>query len=216
MAHETSIRLPGRLVGIVRESPPPSSASLPAAAALAPAASVPAASRENVESAAERERWQRLLTNLEHAAAALHAQHQQVVEGVEQLAVELAVAVAGRFLQTKVEVGDFPFAALIRQAVERLETRQPVVVTLHPDDLRLLCQRFGAEAGLVDHPEIRLTEDPSLPRGAFHLQAQERGLQFDLESRLAALRQQLMETVVSGGHAPLPPPRQARHVRQAT
>ena len=197
MAHETSVRLPGRLVGIVRTD---AAAPVPAGPPLGPAAAPPAAAAGArvaiaTADAAERERVRKVLASLTEAVAGLRAQGQQLLQAVEPLAVELALAVAGRFLHRQVETGAFPLAALVRQAIERLDSRQPVVVLVHADDLALLQRQLGDNADLLGGAEVRLAADASLTRGSCKVQSQDRGVRFDLDSRLAALRQQLLDAV---------------------
>jgi flagellar biosynthesis/type III secretory pathway protein FliH len=195
MPHETSIRLPGRLVGVVRTdtaapvpvAPPLASAATPnTALATAPVAVATA-------DAADRERVRRVLAGFTEAAAGLRAQGEQLAQMVEPLAVDLAIAVARRFLHEQTASGAFPLAALVRQAIERLDTRQPVSVLLHPEDLALLQRQLGANADLLGNADVRVAADTTLTRGSCKVQSQERGVRFDLESRLAALRQQLLD-----------------------
>ncbi len=203
MPHETSIRLPGRLTGVVRTD---SAAPAPVGPPLAPAPSAPprqsaakgtavAVAAAATTDTAERERARRVLASLTEAAASLRAHSQQLTQAVESLAVELAIAATRRFLGRQIEEAKFPLAALVRQAIDRLDTRHPIVVLLHPDDLALLERQLSADANLVGGAEFRLTADAALTRGSCKVQCQDRGVRLDLEGRLAALRQQLLDAV---------------------
>lgn len=192
MAHETSIRLPARLMGVVRtDSAAAAPVGPPALTALT--SSVPQGAPPDPTSAIDREHVQQVLTRLNEAAVAMHAQHQHLAQAVEPLAVELALAVASRFLLSRAAAGALPLADIIRQAVERLEARQPVQVLLHPDDLAAL------ERQDLNLPDVRLVADPMLKRGSCKVQSQDRAVRFDPEHRLAALRQQLLDAVAGVG-----------------
>jgi flagellar biosynthesis/type III secretory pathway protein FliH len=187
MPHETSIRLPGRLVGVVRAdaaavTPLPSPTILPAPPTAHPGES---ASR-NIDA---------VLSALRQAALLMQAHRQQQTAEMQRLAVELAVAVASRFLQGKVSAGDFPFEALIRQALDRLETRQPATVMLHADDLAALQEQLPPDHPWLEQDDLRLIADTTLPRGACKVRAQDRCVHFDLEERLETLRRQLLDAV---------------------
>lgn len=195
MPHETSIRLPGRLTGIVRTHGPAPVAT-PAVAAQ-PAAAPSAAAADATCQRTYGEAVERALQALGDAAAALQAQRQVWAQAIEPLAVELALAVAARFLQVKVTAGEFPWRALIHQALDRLEASQPVTVSLHPDDLAAIQKQLAEEDTMSRGPELRIVADETLGRGCFKVQAQERLVGFDLDSRLEALRQQLHDTVTT-------------------
>ena len=189
MAHETSIRLPGRLMGVVRTDPAPAAPVGPPALTTLTSSVVESSQPDPKTSAIDCEHLQNVLNRLNEAAAAMQSQYQQLAHAVEPLAVELALAVAARFLQAKAAAGELPLADIIRQAIERLEARQPVQVLLNPDDLAVL------ERQDLNLPDVRLLADPTLKRGSCKVQSQDRAVRFDPESRLAALRQQLLDAV---------------------
>jgi flagellar biosynthesis/type III secretory pathway protein FliH len=201
MGHETSIRLPGRLVGIVRTDAAAPSAvgapQLPAPLAGAVTENLAVDVRPSIAAKADQPSLQRVLAALSEATAALQSHHRQLVQAVQPLAVELAAAVAGRFLLRTVELGEFPFVAWIRQALERLGTRHSVLVLLHPEDLALLQQRLGAEARAFELADASLAADPALGRGCFRVQVQDCSVRFDLDNRLEALRQHLLDSLSS-------------------
>lgn len=213
MSHETSIRLPVHLRGVLRADAAAASAVAPPIGPVAPAA-VPAVAQGEAplrntpapemlqraleerllaERAAERAACERALAGLAQAAQQLHGCRERLAQELRRAAVELALAVATRFLHEKVAAGDFPFELLIRQAGDRLEHRGPLQVFLSPEDLRLLQERLGAGHVLFDQAQFRLGADPALARGACKVSGHETSILFDLDERLTALRQQLLE-----------------------
>lgn len=188
MAREQSIRLPARLVGVVRTDPAAAPAIPPPASPPCPAPPDPMVERQ-----AERARIEKVLGELVQATAAIQQQARLTLEQVQAAAVDLAVAVASHFLMVKVRAGDFPFDRYVHEALERLVPRQPVTVVLHPEDLEMLQERmerwdFGSGQ------DLRWRADPALGRGDCHVETSDRSVLFDLGKRLEYLREVLKQS----------------------
>ncbi len=145
-------------------------------------------------------RWQEehaavehMLAGLEAAVRSLKEEHSRRLGEMQKAAVELGVTVAAHILHDKIRADDFDVGALVRQAVGRLETDQPVTVRLHPKDQALLERCLGeGRAPLHDSAEVRLVADPSLSRGDCRAEAGDVSVLSHLEDQLAEVRQHLL------------------------
>jgi len=198
MGHESSIRLPTRLVGVVRTDPatpagpnaPPVSGPAPKNTPTTPSAADTLANI-NLELETERAQIQRVLFELTRGVQELRNVATQTMADVKTAAVDLALAVATHFLMEQVHAGAFPFERLVESALERLMPRQPVTVSLHPDDLALLHARLGESPALANTIELRWTTGPTLRRGDVRVETPDRSALFDMQERLEQLRQLL-------------------------
>jgi flagellar assembly protein FliH len=88
---------------------------------------------------AERERWTaeaaRLREVLTSAAAALEARRAELLAGVEQDLVSLAVAIAGKIVRAEIEAGRPVAPAAVRRALELVGGRREVKILLNPGDV---------------------------------------------------------------------------------
>ncbi len=144
----------------------------------------------------DREALERVLQKLLETANGLRAEQQQQLEEMQRLAIELAVAMASRLLEQQIQAGDFAVETLVRKVVERLDTPQPVLVFLHPDDLKLLQQRLGDGRTLFPHgAQVQMAPDTTLARGDVRAEAGDISVFANIEERLADLGQSLRATL---------------------
>ena len=153
---------------------------------------------EQARLAAEREAIARVLAGMAESAQNFDARKRQLLAEMQQVAVELAVAVAGRLMHQKIEAGEFPIENVVRQVVEQLGAKQSVQVCLHPDDLALLAQRLGDAPLATASADLQLVADAELSRGDCRAQAGELSVLSQLDVQLADLRRQLLGSL---GHA---------------
>jgi flagellar biosynthesis/type III secretory pathway protein FliH len=118
------------------------------------------------------------------------------LEEMQQLAVEIATAMASRIVHDKVEAGELPFGQLIHSAVERFDRNMPLSVYLNPVDLKqwqetLEKQTIPALAPTV----IRLIGDRQLPRGGCRTDNGSFSLLFDWEAQLDEIREHLKRSL---------------------
>jgi flagellar biosynthesis/type III secretory pathway protein FliH len=141
-------------------------------------------------------------------------------------AIELAVTLATRLLHDRITSGDYPFENLIREMVGEMDSRGPVTVYLHPDDLEALKVRMEARGGgkeestigeaegnvlwasssppallpspLLTAEDYTLAADPSMGRGDCRIEAEEGTTLSQLAIQLDELRRQLLHGL---GHA---------------
>ena len=143
--------------------------------------------------AEDRERIARLLTELERRAAAADVERRVPVEELARIAIELGVALAAKLVHAKIAADEFGIESLVRGAVDRLPTRQPVEVSLHPDDLALLGKHVGDPAEWIAGRSIRLVSDDRLHRGDCKAAVGDVGVWSELQRQLWELRDLLLE-----------------------
>lgn len=130
----------------------------------------------------------------------LKAAQENRLEEMQRVAIEVAVAIASHVMYERLESGDYPLEELVREAVRRLEPRETVKVSLHPEDLALLEGRLTAEPKLAFDPgEVRLVADPRLARGDCRAEAGDVHVITHLEEHLAEIRRQLMSVLPDAG-----------------
>ena len=156
------------------------------------------AQEEQVRLAAEREGIERVLASMTEAAHNFDSRKRQLLAEMQQVAIELAVAVAGHLVHEKIQASEFPIENVVRQVVEHLGAKQPVKVRLHPDDLALLAQRLGDSPLATSAADVELVPDATLSRGDCRAEAGEVSMLSQLDVQLADLRRHLLGSL---GHA---------------
>jgi flagellar biosynthesis/type III secretory pathway protein FliH len=155
---------------------------------------VPAAVEPVIDHAAlERERFDKLLTALERRATEAEAGRKLPLDELARLAIEIGVAAAAKLTHAKIAADEFGIETLVRGAIERLPTRQPVDVTLHPEDLALLQKRLGDVAELVGNRTVRFAGDGKISRGDCKAAVGDVEVWSELSTQLAELRDRLIE-----------------------
>ncbi|MER3416545.1 MAG: hypothetical protein C4297_10085 [Gemmataceae bacterium] len=163
---------------------PPAEVSPAADRPKSPPEAVPAGSSQEI---AESQQLVTLLQSLGDRLAQLESQQRQRLEEMQQLAIELAVAVAARVLQDRAEAGQLPLVPMIQAAIERLGVRQGIVIRLHPLDCELL-QKTDAMQHLG---KCQLQADAQLRRGDCVVLSGELSVAGLLHHQLDALREHL-------------------------
>ena len=148
--------------------------------------------------ALERERFDKLLTVLERRAAEADAGRRAPLDELARLAIEIGVAAATKLTHAKIAADEFGIETLVRGAIDRLPTRQPVDVTLHPDDLALLQKRLGDGPEIVANRTVRLVGDAKISRGDVKAAVGDVEVWSELTTQLAELRDRLMEGLPVG------------------
>ncbi|MEW6721135.1 MAG: FliH/SctL family protein [Thermodesulfobacteriota bacterium] len=102
-----------------------------------------------------------LLEGLRSAAAGTIRLKEQIAQEAEPQVVALAVAVARRVLIGELSGKPERIAAIVKEAIRRIERAGPVTVRVHPDLSALIA---GLKEGVTDfQAEILLDVDPSVP-----------------------------------------------------
>lgn len=149
--------------------------------------------------AQERERQERsgieeTLAALEEAAQSLTRWHNQLLNEMQQVAVELATAITTRVTYDKLETDRFAIEQLAHDVVSHLGTNGPVQVRMHPDDLALLNRRLG-DGRMAEYHNIQLVPDETLGRGDCIADAGDVSFASTLEEQLNGMRQHLLRNL---------------------
>ncbi|MGD9856567.1 MAG: FliH/SctL family protein [Planctomycetaceae bacterium] len=134
-----------------------------------------------------------LLESLEQTVLDAEQLRRQSLHEFQQLAVELAVTIAGELLFRAIDADQFHVGGLVAAAVERLGIDAPITIGLHPLDLRLL------ESEPVEQPPVWRTgtlilrPDAALPRGHCRATNGATALLSELAPRLEEIRESLWE-----------------------
>lgn len=145
---------------------------------------------------AERQQLEEVMGRLMDLGQTLHEQQRQRLQEMQEVAVELAVAIASRLIHENIDRGAFGVDAMIRQVVAQLESEHPVTVYLHPNDLALLHKRLGdAKLMTANHTEVRLAADATLKRGDCRAETGDVHLLSQLEDHLVEIRKGLLHNL---------------------
>ena len=116
----------------------------------------------------------------------------QNLRELQDLAVEIGIAVASRVVHEAIESGQFNVHALVQQAIDRCAVHTAGRVWLHPADVALLHQRLTAEPA-TGWSGIEILEDPSLARGSCRVESPDQAVRYEVSDHLAEMRRHLLE-----------------------
>jgi flagellar biosynthesis/type III secretory pathway protein FliH len=133
-----------------------------------------------------------LLESLQESLQELHARRQQSLAELQELAVELAVAVAAHVTRGAIDRQEHGVEPLVREALDRLGASGPVRVSLHPLDLPRL-QAAWQRPGDGPPAMVECVADPGTPRGTCRVTEGVRAVAFDWRTHLDDLRALLLE-----------------------
>jgi flagellar biosynthesis/type III secretory pathway protein FliH len=143
--------------------------------------------------ALERERMGKLLDVLERRAGEAQAIVAAPLDELARLAVEIGVAAAARLTHAKIAADEFGIETLIRGAIDRLPTRQPVEIHLHPEDVELLNKRLGDGGEIAGKRTVRFVADSKIPRGDCKATVGDVEVWSEIATQLDELHDRLME-----------------------
>ncbi len=147
----------------------------------------------------ERESWKRGLTQLQQAAVKTNAQCADVLNEMREVTVELAHAIASKLVFQQLAAGTFPIDRLVTEVLSRLNTREPITVRLHPEDLAIFEQSDRQSQAADSETSVRFIADPKLARGDCKAVAGEITVVYELRRQIEEIRRELLSTV--NGHA---------------
>ncbi len=140
-----------------------------------------------------------LLARIHDALAQLARNRSEFLADWQASAVELACALTARVTHQQLEAGQFPMEEIVRDMLGSFPASSEVSVFLNPDDLRLLRDRIGARALLLDRDlSIRWLEDPGLGRGDCRIEDGEKVLLSQLAAQIRLIRDDMFRRL---GHA---------------
>jgi len=116
----------------------------------------------------------------------------QNLRELQDLAVEIGIAVASRVVHEAIEAGQFNVRGLVQQAIESCGVHTAGRVWLHPADVAVLNQRLTDEpaTGWVG---IEILDDPSLARGGCRVESPDQAVRYEVSAHLAEMRRHLLE-----------------------
>ncbi|MGI9516415.1 MAG: FliH/SctL family protein [Pirellulaceae bacterium] len=135
-----------------------------------------------------------LLEQLNEQIGQLMSGRRESIAVLHQVAIDLAVAIAGRILFTRIEADEFPLAQMIDELLNHVDAHESVTVLLNPQDHELLQQLDTSETGgHAVFEQVNWLASPDLPRGAARLDASSFALFYDPTIQLGEIRQSLLE-----------------------
>lgn len=167
------------------------------AVALAAARAQQAVEQEQLRQ--QRDAWKRGLVELQRTTTLVDAQCASVVNELREVAVELAHAIAAKLVFQQLSSGTFPVDRLVAEVLSRLNTREPVTVRLHPEDLAIYQQSYQQPQETESDATVRIVADAKLARGDCKATAGEITVVYELRRQIEEIRRELLSTV--NGHA---------------
>lgn len=143
----------------------------------------------------EREVLAQILATLRSTAAELRRQQQERLREWQRAAIELALTIASRLLYDRIQSGEFPIEARVREMIAQLEHEPVVAVRLHPQDLKLLRDRLGEQSLVGTGEQVRLLADPTLARGECRVEGRETLVLSDVVRQLEQIREELLRSL---------------------
>ena len=166
------------------------------------AAAPPSETRSVIDHAAveqmrtDRQLLGQMLARLERQAADLISMQNQRMEELRQASIEIAAAIASRFMRRQIESGDFPFEQMLIEAVGQFHPSAAVAIHMHPLDLKLLRETLNGQPFMMQRDgAMQFVEDPSICRGDCRLDDGELVLLSRFQSQLDRLREDLLRSI---------------------
>ena len=116
----------------------------------------------------------------------------QNLRELQDLAVEIGMAVASRIVHEAIEAGQFNVHGLVQQAIDVCVVHTSGRVWLHPADVAVLHQRLTAEPA-TGWAGIEILDDPSLARGGCRVESPDHAVRYEVSAHLAEMRRHLLE-----------------------
>ena len=138
------------------------------------------------------------VNELRHATTLVEKQLAQTLLEFQEVAIELAHAIATKLVFEEVDDNRFPIANLVHEVVSRLDSSANAVVRLHPEDLALV-EELDPIQGAGNEHSVRFIADSTLARGDCKAKAGEISVIYELRRQVDEIRRQLLSTV--SGHA---------------
>lgn len=141
------------------------------------------------------EEMRQLLAHLGELVQEHEQRRQESLGELQQLAVELAVAVASRVVHQAIDENQFGVRKLVDGLLDRLGLAEPVAIGLHPRDLELLEEHLVREPPPPewDARLLKFVPDPGLARGSGRATSARGEILSEAALHLAELRRHLLE-----------------------
>ena len=116
----------------------------------------------------------------------------QNLRELQDLAVEIGIAVASRIVHEAINAGQFNVRGLVQQAIDECVAHTSGRVWLHPADVALLHQRLTAEPA-TGWAGVEILDDPRLARGGCRVESPDHAVRYEVSAHLAEMRRHLLE-----------------------
>ena len=127
---------------------------------------------------------------LSEAVEALRRAQRQLQRDAEKEIVELALAVAGRVVGHEVKTNRDGVAAVVREALQKVENRDAVVIKINPADIDFLDRLHVPLAGFFSTPDaVTIQADESVGAGGCVIESGGGDIDARLESRLRVVEE---------------------------
>lgn len=144
--------------------------------------------------AADRESIERTLKELGDGLRQLYDLQQRQVSELQQVAVEIAVSMAGRLMMRELDEERFELETMVRGMVEQLGDEQLVSIRMNAADLQLMQQRLGGKPLFPDREWTpKISPDPTVSRGGCVIEGKLQSLVNDPASDLLKMREEILE-----------------------
>ncbi|MBL8981088.1 MAG: hypothetical protein JNL26_02835 [Gemmatimonadetes bacterium] len=148
---------------------------------------------------AEAARVRAALSAIDDALLRLQGEAEAWVGNARENVCAIAIAVARQIITREIEADPSQVAALATRALAEIPVDQPVVVRMHPDDLRVL-ESLPDEAGsgratlAGDRPQVQWVADARVSRGGCLLEGRDRIIDGRIDTALERLYRRLTAT----------------------
>ncbi len=122
------------------------------------------------------------------------------VNELRNVAVELALTVAAKFVHHEITRKEFPFESLVREMIGRLGNDRRVTVRLSPDDLAVMQNRLGDQPLVPGDAGVEFIADATMNRGDCRVESDSGMLVSGLSERFAQMRTQLLQSLENARH----------------
>jgi len=135
-----------------------------------------------------------LLQTIAESLETIDQRRQQSLLEMQQVAIELAVAVASQLVFQAIDSEHFAVEKLVHRAIESMGIGAIPVISLHPQDLELLQKRLTQEPAPWSSEQITFHSDPGVSRGGCRVENEAgRMLVSDIGLQLSEIRRHWME-----------------------
>lgn len=180
------IKMPGRVVSVNLVDPSQAKSE------PAPAMDEAEIKRRVEQMLAEpRKELESAIASMREAATQLRELTSQLSGQIESQVLDLAIGIAQKVLMHNIDKGQYQIDTIIRQALDRLNTRQCVTVRLNPRDI-------GNCKLASDQPEgagsLSFVADANMQPGGCFVECPEGFIDFQVQSQLEAVAASLRES----------------------
>lgn len=132
-----------------------------------------------------------MLRQLETKLDAVRTENREQLGDLQELAVELAVAVAAHVIKQKVDRDELALTELVHDAIQHMGLDHPLQVKVNSKDRSTL----DTFEGTAFPGPLELTSDDDVPRGACLVISGRGGVMSSLEGRLENVRETLLQGI---------------------